>query len=164
MSGVKRHQHERADLQMQRPKPIPLKTQEDERLALEQLLADDINNMDIETGDELRFLRSGVQPAMMRKLYRGHLNIEAELDLHGLTVSEAKQTLAGFLYDCADLGLRCVRIIHGKGYNSPDNTPILKGKVNGWLQQYNEVLGFISASPADGGTGAVLLLLRKRQD
>ncbi|MDT8407876.1 MAG: Smr/MutS family protein, partial [Methylococcales bacterium] len=88
--------------------------------------------------------------------------LEAELDLHGLTAQQAQLTLQDFLRYALQRGKRCVRIVHGKGYRSPDAAPVLKNQVNSWLRQYAAVLAFTSAAPRDGGTGAVWVLLRGR--
>ena len=79
---------------------------------------------------------------------------------HGLSRAQAQQQLLKFLHLSSQNGWRCVRIIHGKGYRSPDNQPILKNSVNQWLRQHRDVLAFCSAKPADGGTGAVYVLLK----
>ena len=97
---------------------------------------------------------------MLKKLRKGYFSIEAELDLHGLTSREAKQHFSDFLRNCTERCLRCVHIIHGKGYRSFNNTPVLKNKLNIWLKHYPAVLAFCSANPADGGTGAVYILLK----
>ena len=110
-------------------------------------------------GDELSFLRPGVQHSKLRKMRKGLYTIRSELDLHGATSAEARRQLAAFLHECRLHGERCVRIIHGKGYNSPNHQPVLKGKLNLWLRQCDEVLAFCSAPASDGGTGATYVLL-----
>jgi len=114
----------------------------------------------LETCDELLFSRSGLQHKVLRKLRRGQYAIGAELDLHGCTVVEARNLLVAFLNSCRHEQIRCVRIIHGKGNRSLQRQPILKGKVNYWLQQRDEVLAFCSARPVDGGAGAIYVLLK----
>ena len=99
----------------------------------------------------------------MRKLRRGQYAIEAQLDLHGNTVPEARERVSTFLRDMQTQGKRCVRIIHGKGKSSEGKLPVLKGKVNAWLQQWDQVLAFCSARPNDGGTGAIYVLLRSNR-
>ncbi len=115
---------------------------------------------EIETGEELLFSRPGIQKRLFQDLRRGRLEIEMELDLHGLTVRLARETLVLFLRDCLRRDIRCVRIIHGKGYGSEDRQPILKQKLNYWLRHYDDVLAFCSATSRDGGTGAAYVLLR----
>jgi DNA-nicking Smr family endonuclease len=111
--------------------------------------------------DALYFIRPGLQTRMIQRLRRGEITLEAELDLHGLTVIEAHQTLFQFLNMALTEGLRCVRIIHGKSGRTEYVAPILKNRVNYWLRQYPCVLGFCSATPGDGGKGAVYVLLKR---
>jgi DNA-nicking Smr family endonuclease len=95
----------------------------------------------------------------MRKLRRGQFSSRAELDLHGLRSEEARRTVAEFLHAARERNLRCVRIIHGKGRGSGARGPVLKQKLGSWLRQRSEVLAFCSARPADGGSGALYVLL-----
>ena len=125
------------------------------------LLSDDMDVGTLETSDAMLFVRPGMQHGLQRKLRRGQFSINGQLDLHGLTIPEARQALASFLHGSQTRGAQCVIIIHGKGYGSQNKQPILKNKVNSWLQQHTEVLAFCSAQPADGGTGAVYVLLRR---
>ena len=106
-------------------------------------------------------MRGGLQQRVLRKLRRGQFAIEAELDLHGYIVPEAREALAVFLRDAQLTGKRCVRIIHGKGLGAEGRLPVLKIKVNSWLRQKDQVLAFCSTRPQDGGTGAVYVLLKK---
>jgi DNA-nicking Smr family endonuclease len=110
--------------------------------------------------DSLNYLADGLQNAVLKKLRRGHFGLDAEIDLHGLTSNEAKRQLLHFLLDCVEVGCRCVHIIHGKGYRSPDNQPILKNHLNLWLRQHKDVQAFSSAPSKAGGTGAVFVLLQ----
>ena len=87
-------------------------------------LSDHIPQELAETGEEFYFLRPGVAPLTMKRLRRGHWAIQAELDLHGMTSDEARSCLAGFLDECKQLGLRCVRVIHGKGLSSRNREPV----------------------------------------
>jgi len=112
------------------------------------------------TGDVMSFMAPGIQKRVLRRLRAGGFGAEAELDLHGLTVAEAKRRLAGFLIACLADGLRCLHLIHGKGYRSEGDYPILKNHINLWLRQHPDVLAFCTAKPAEGGTGAVYVLLR----
>lgn len=114
----------------------------------------------VESNEELLFKRSGIQNSVMRKLRKGQYPIEAQLDLHRLIVAEARELLADFLDHAGNNQFRCVRIIHGKGLGSQDKLPVLKGKVNSWLKQRDDVLAFCSAARHDGGTGAVYVLLK----
>jgi DNA-nicking Smr family endonuclease len=111
-------------------------------------------------GDALSFQRAGVRTQVMRRLRRGLYPVEDELDLHGLSQSEARYQLAEFIAISRDAGRRCVRIIHGKGYRSGARGPVLKSAVNLWLRQHLDVMAFASARAIDGGTGALYVLLR----
>lgn len=130
-----------------------------------EVLAESLAGMDVhelETGEELSFRTASVSEAVYRKLRRGRLSVSAEVDLHGLNVGEARQHLREFLTVARKRQLRCIRVIHGKGKRSGQRGPVLRNKVNRWLRQWSEVLAFCSARPADGGTGAVYVLLRKQ--
>jgi len=143
-----------------RRKPIPEQSLADARAVMKRLLSDDIDLAEIETGEELLYARAGLQHGVLRKLRRGQYAIEAQLDLHGLTVPQARILLDEFLDDARARGKRCVRIVHGKGRNSEGRLPVLKGKVNAWLRRKDAILAFCSARANDGGTGAVYALLR----
>ena len=144
-----------------RPSPRPRQQELDDQQVLEDMLSDPADLSEVETGDELVFCRNGVQHKTFKKLRRGDFAQEAELDLHGKTVDEARTAIVSFLHECRQYKLRCVRIIHGKGHGSFNKQPVLKTHVNHWLQQRDEVLAFCSARPADGGTGAMYVLLKK---
>ena len=111
--------------------------------------------------DQLSFSRSGVQPSTLKKLRQGKLAIDNQIDLHGMTVNEARDYLLEFLGECEVDGSRVLLIVHGKGYSSPGAKPVIKPMVNRWLREVDNVLAFVSAKPPDGGTGAVYVLLRK---
>lgn len=143
-----------------RPSPRPRQRELDEAAVLDEMLSDPVHPEDLETGEELLFIRAGLQHKLVKKLRRGELAIEAELDLHGLFREEAREAVVSFLAGCRRNRLRCVRIIHGKGHGSVQRIPVLKHKVARWLQQRDEVLAFCSARPVDGGTGAVYVLLK----
>jgi len=143
-----------------RRKPVPQSREHDERDVIASLLSDDYQP-EVETGEELLFVRGGLQQRVLRKFRRGLFAIEAELDLHGHTVPEAREALGRFLRDCTRARKRCVRVIHGKGLGAAGKLPVLKVKVNHWLRQQDSVLAFSSARPQDGGTGAVYVLLKR---
>jgi len=156
----------RAEPPRKRIKPLPLQRLKDEKQVLLDSLADPWEILDqggrdlIESGEELFFARPGVPAAALRKLKRGGWVIQAELDLHGLRSDEARLALAEFLLDCARHDCRCVRIIHGKGLRSKNREPVLKHKLRHWLTQRDDVLAFCQARPADGGSGAAIVLLK----
>lgn len=143
----------------------PRKTLEDEARVRQDMLSLDFDPTEVELGDELLYARPGLQHALLRKLRRGQYAVRAELDLHGLTIPQARQALADFLAHCQGQANRprCVRIVHGKGRGSPGRKPVLKSRLNGWLQQHSDVLAFCSAPRNDGGTGAVYVLLKTRR-
>ena len=141
--------------------PIARQHEIDEREALAQSLSDDIDiERLLETDDRLSFCRAGVGPESLRKLRRGHWVTQAQLDLHGLRTDEAREAVAAFVAQCARDGLRCVRIIHGKGLGSRNRQPVLKDKTLRWLTQRQEVIAFCQAPPFAGGGGALLVLLK----
>lgn len=107
------------------------------------------------------FVRSGAAPDTARNLRRGQWRAGAELDLHGLRVAQARHAMLSFLDECQEHGIRCVRIVHGKGYGSQGLEPVLKDKARTWLVQKNEVLAFSEAPERQGGAGALLVLLRQ---
>lgn len=143
------------------PAPIPRQHLADERAALHESLSDefDITTL-LEIDEQMSFRRPGIGADVTARLRRGHWSIQAHLDLHGLRRDAAREALAAFLRKACASGLRCVRVVHGKGNGSPGKTPVLKNRVLGWLVQKAEVLAFVQARPADGGAGAVVVLLR----
>jgi DNA-nicking Smr family endonuclease len=142
------------------PWPVPRQNRTDENPLPADSLSDHIPHELTGTGEEFFFRRSGVAPLAMKRLRRGYWPIQAELDLHGMTSDQARACLIGFLDECKQLGLRCVRIIHGKGLSSRNHEPVLKQKTASWLMQRDEILAFCQARPMDGGSGAVIVLLK----
>jgi len=161
MKDTRRLRSDKVTSAPKRPKPLPYQLWKDEQQARDDMFSDSGEHAMVETGEELLFTRNGIQQSLIRKLRRGYFSTEAELDLHGLTVPEARITLTDFLHHCRDYGMRCVRIVHGKGHGSKNKLPVLKNKVNHWLQQRDEVLAFCSARQVDGGTGAIYVLLKR---
>jgi len=143
------------------PKPIPQQSIRDEQQALVDSLSDGyIPAHELETGEELLYLRDGHSPDILSKLRRGHWVVQAKIDLHGLVADEARLYVAEFLADCRKRGIRCVRIIHGKGLGSRNREPVLKHKLRNWLMQKDEVIAYAQARQEDGGSGAVIVLLK----
>jgi DNA-nicking Smr family endonuclease len=154
----------RAELRGRVPEPVAVQRRKDEAAVLEESLAGPVSLDDaLDSGDELAYLREGVSRQVLRRLRRGHWVIQGAIDLHGMTWSQAAAAVAGFLRDAAARGLRCVRIVHGKGLRSRNREPVLKGKLRKWLPLRQEVLGFCQAPAAEGGAGALLVLLKARQ-
>lgn len=144
-----------------KPKPKARFTKADEREVLAESLEDDIDTIEHGYGGALRFHRQHVGKRTMRKLQRGGFSVQAELDLHGMTLDEARPRLADFIDYSVSQGKYCVRIVHGKGLGSGDRGPVLKNAVNRWLRKWDSVLAFVSTRQVDGGTGAVYVLLQK---
>ena len=150
-----------ATLERPRPEAAPLQRWLDEEAVLREAISDefDVESL-LETDEALSFRRPGVGPEVVKRLRRGDWVIQRQIDLHGLRRDEAREQLAEFLREAVRQGLRCVRVIHGKGNGSPGREPVLKGKVRTWLVQKDEVIAFTQARAADGGAGALVVLLR----
>ena len=133
----------------------------DERAVLAESLEDDIDEIEHGSGGALRFQRQSVGRRTMRKLARGGYSVQDELDLHGMTLAEAKPRLADFIDYSATQGKLCVRVVHGKGIGSGERGPVLKNAVNRWLRNWDCVLAFVSTRQVDGGTGAIYVLLQR---
>jgi DNA-nicking Smr family endonuclease len=141
--------------------PQPVSRQRDDREVLVASVSDAIDHESLLEADEsLSYCAPGIGPDVLRRLRRGEWSIQAQIDLHGHRVDEAREALVEFLRESIKRGLRCVRVVHGKGLGSPGKMPVLKGKVRGWLAQRDEVIAFCQARGADGGMGAVMVLLR----
>jgi len=152
---------DRVEVPKSRPRPKARFTRADEEKALRESLEDDIDTMERGNADSMRFSRPSVGRRTMRKLSRGRFSVQAEIDLHGMTVAEAKPRLTDFIDNCVRQGLLCVRIVHGKGLGSGHRGPVLKNSVYHWLRKWNAVLAFASARQVDGGTGALYVLLER---
>jgi DNA-nicking Smr family endonuclease len=141
--------------------PEPRQRQLDEDAVMREALSDefDVETL-LHTDDQLSYHRPGLGPDVMRKLREGHWSIQKHIDLHGLRVDEAREALGRFVRESHQLGLRCVRVVHVKGLGSPGRAPVLKGRVLRWLVQKKEVLAFVQARPAEGGAGALVVLLK----
>ncbi|MDR2189414.1 MAG: Smr/MutS family protein [Azonexus sp.] len=143
------------------PPPRPLQRLADEQAALRESLSGEIGLQDrLEGGDEPHYRRPGLAASVLRDLRRGRWVVQDDIDLHGLNRDEARQLLGAFLAEALRLGLRCVRVVHGKGLGSPQKTAILRPLVRGWLAQRDDVLAYCQARPQDGGEGALIVLLR----
>jgi len=146
---------------LQRPVPLPRQRQEDDRKALADSLSDQAGGEpELESGDLLAYLRPGMSPQILRKLRAGFWAVQDELDLHGLRTEDARELIVQFLAGAIKRGYRCLRIIHGKGWRSKNQEPVLKPRVAAWLSQHRAVLAYCEARPAEGGGGAVVVLLR----
>ncbi len=150
----------RADLRRAPPAPEPRQKVLDEQAALAEAMSDEV---DVEslllTDDGLGFRRPGVHADVLARLRKGQWAIQDQLDLHGLRREEAREALAQFIRGAEQRGLRCLRVVHGKGHGSPGKEPVLKAKVQRWLAQRREVIAFAQAVGPQGGAGALIVLL-----
>jgi len=155
----------KAGITRKTPSAVPRQSLADERDALEMSKygnepAPQAWDIGQEIEGEQTFLRPGLGRDVLTGLRRGRWVVQAEHDLHGMTTDEAHDSLADFLLEARARGMRCVRVIHGKGLRSKNREPVLKTKVANWLIQRDEVLAFCQARQVDGGGGAVMVLLK----
>jgi DNA-nicking Smr family endonuclease len=151
----------RVVLEKDQPPPIAVQHQLDEQRVLAESLSDEFDASTLlDVDDALSFRRPGVGTDVTRKLRKGHWSIQRELDLHGLRREDAREALADFIREAHKHGIRCVRVVHGKGLGSPGKMPVLKGRVQSWLVQKKEVLAFVQARGDEGGAGALVVLLK----
>lgn len=152
--------HGRVEGHRPQPAPRPRQRELDEESVLRESLSDEFDAESLmETDESLAWCRDHVGPDVLRKLRRGVWVVQGQIDLHGLTRDEARESLIDFLRQADKRGWRCVRVVHGKGIGSPGRQPVLKGKVRNWLVQCGQVLAFAQATGPDGGAGALLVLL-----
>ncbi len=138
--------------------PVPAKRHEDERAVIEELARLTLDD-DAEIEEDASYLRPGLPRDILRKLRRTHWVIQGDLDLHGFTGEEAAMQTAVFLADARRRGLRCVRIVHGKGLRSAGREPVLRKRIRKLLTRRDEVLAFVEPRGFHGGSGAVVVLL-----
>ncbi|SIT48423.1 Smr protein/MutS2 [Paraburkholderia piptadeniae] len=151
----------RASVTRTPPAPLPMQTKLDEEAVLHEAISDEFDpEVLLDTDESLSYCRPGVSQEIVKKLRRGAWIVQAQLDLHGMRREEAREALSEFIREASKKGLRCLRVIHGKGLGSVGKEPVLKGKVRAWLVQKEEVIAFSQARPHDGGAGAVLVLLQ----
>ncbi len=151
---------QRASLVLVQAAPVAVQHQLDELAVMREALSDEFDVQTLlDTDDALSFRRPGIGTDVTRKLRKGDWSIQGQVDLHGLRREDAREALVDFIKDAARMGWRCVRVVHGKGLGSLGKTPVLKGKVQSWLVQKQEVLAFVQARPAHGGAGALVVLL-----
>jgi DNA-nicking Smr family endonuclease len=149
-----------AELDLPRPPPHPRMREADEAAALAESLSDEVTLESLLlTDDGLSFRRPGIGQDVVTKLRRGHWALQGQIDLHGYTRDEARQMLSASIRECHRRGMRCLRVVHGKGLGSPGRQPVLKAKVQRWLAQSAEVIAFAQASGPQGGAGALVVLL-----
>ena len=153
--------HGTANLPPSPPSPTPKQRQLDEAAAFIESISDEVDITTLlDTDERLSFRRPGVGPDVANKLRRGQWSIQRQIDLHGLRTDDAREALGTFMREAHRQGIRCVRVVTGKGLGSPGKTPVLKDKVHRWLVQRTEVVAFVQAPPAQGGAGALVVLLQ----
>ena len=143
-----------------RPRPEPTQARLDEARVLGELLTHPFDPA-IEAGDEISYLKVGQPRRLLQRLRAGQFSVRAEIDLHEMSSKVAAEAIRLFLDDCRREGELCVRIVHGKGLRSRAQGPVLKRLTDGLLRRRADVLAFTSARPAQGGTGAVIVLLQR---
>lgn len=158
MTGVKPLALDKHNLASHKPKPKPYKRPVIQSKLTRPSHDQHVNN--IQANDRLLFARQGVQHKLVRQLKQGRLDNSGTLDLHGLNQQAAHQALDEFLAFHLDQGSRCIIVIHGKGFGSINNQPVLKNLVFNQLKATPYVLAFSSAQPCHGGTGSVYVLLK----
>jgi DNA-nicking Smr family endonuclease len=153
--------NEQAQIQSPAPAPVATQRQKDEEAVLRDALSDgfDVSTL-LDTDEALSFRRPGIGIDVTQKLRKGGWSIQREIDLHGLRTEEARVALAEFIRIAHKQGLRCLRVVHGKGLGSPGKTAVLKPKVHSWLVQKNQVMAFVQAKATEGGAGALVVLLK----
>jgi DNA-nicking Smr family endonuclease len=152
--------HDRVDARPEPPPPHPKQTLEDDAAVTRELASTPLAEMELEMAEPLAYVKNGVAARILRRLGRGEYSVRDELDLHHMTAAVAARAMAGFLDASRRSGRLCVRIVHGKGLRSKGDGPVLKGLADRLLRQRGDVIAFRSARAADGGTGAVIVLLR----
>jgi len=146
-------------------KAAPRQFEKDERAVMYDAMHDDRDPDELDSGEHLSWRRDGVQNRVMKKLRNGYYSVQDEIDLHGMTVAQARELLVEFVAHCVDTHRSCcVRIIHGKGRKTATDAPVLKPFVSSWLRQRRHVMAFCSCKPVHGGTGAVYVLLRQGKE
>ncbi len=115
----------------------------------------------VEADEELQ--KSGLSHRDFTRLKQGKYCREKELYLRGYTVEKATTQLKQFIDQSVWSGFRCVKIVHGKGMNSPNGISHIKLECQRILALNKFVIGYTRALPNDGGTGAKYVLLKKRK-
>lgn len=146
---------------IKQPEPNPVQQKRDDAAVLRESLSDefDVESL-LDIDDSLSFRRPGIGTDVTKKLRQGIWSIQKQLDLHNMRTDQARESLGAFIRESHKIGIRCVRVVHGKGLGSAGKEPVLKAKVKSWLIQKQEVLAFVQAKPAEGGAGALVVLLK----
>lgn len=144
------------------PRPAARMSEADEQAVVGELLTHPIDAWGSDLGDPLKYLKDGVSPKLLRQLGRGAFAVREEFDLHQMTVPVAERALSRFLDESIRDAHLCVRVVHGKGLRSGSRGPVLRAMVDRMLRRRGDVLAFRSAQSGDGGSGAVVVLLKPR--
>ena len=165
LRGVKPIKHDRADIGKPKPDRARLNAlRHGATLSTETIKVDGLSDqfvIDVGAEDALYWAGNGVQDGQMRKLKLGQIAFDGSLDLHGMSVEKARDTLWEFLAEASKLEVRCVRVTHGKAVRMDGRKPMIKSHVNTWLRQHPQVLGFTSCLAKHGGTGALYVMLKR---
>lgn len=161
VQGVKPIKNDRVDLYSNPDNIRPFKDkQQYDETHCQTRISDQLETLTVAGEEFIFFARPGLQQKTQKQLRQGKISIDDHLDLHGLSIEEARQTLLEFIDFAQKQQIRCIRLVHGKGYRSDTDKPVLKNKVNNWLRQHPGILAFSSTQPRDGGTGAVYILIK----
>ncbi|MBX3688098.1 Smr/MutS family protein [Dokdonella sp.] len=143
------------------PEPAAEQFRRDEARVKDELLNHAFEAGAVELGEEISHLKLGQPARLLQQLRRGRFSVQAEIDLHEMSVAVARSAISQFLDDCRRHHELCVRIVHGKGLRSSARGPVIKQLTDSLLRRRADVLAFTSARPAQGGTGAVIVLLQR---
>lgn len=157
---VRRIQNDRDHSRSPAPQAIPVHRRADEAAVMDELARGPIDFDAVETGEELQWLKPGLQQHILKRLRRGHWRVQDEIDLHQMNTKAAANSIRAFILAAEKDGLSCVKIIHGKGLRSGPDGPQLKRLTARLLCRIGSVCAFASAPARDGGTGAVYVLLQ----
>jgi len=163
LGPVRRIRSNRVEKRRSRAEPHPRMREADEQTVLDELTDLHPDDALLETGEELLWTRPGLQKRVLTRLRRGRWQVQDEIDLHQMNVEAATSSIRIFLEQTLAANRRCVKIIHGKGLRSGPEGPRLKSVCARVLSRHPMVLAFASARAADGGTGAVYVLLKNRR-
>ncbi len=140
--------------------PKPIRRKAPTHQAIQTIAIPDTLSDFVAEDSASEFLRNGISRITLRKIRNGTWSVQDRLDLHGNYSDAARKLLQEFLQEATQQEFRCVLVIHGKGLNSQGGEGILRNLTRHWLTQYPRVLAYCEAPPAQGGSGAVLVLLK----
>ena len=163
VGAVRRVKSDRVNTRPPAPSPIPAQRERDESRVMDDLAHGPIDFSEVETGEEISYLRPGLQKRVLARLRRGHWHVQDQIDLHQMTLEVAGNEIRSFVEHAVGERMSCIKIIHGKGLRSGPAGPQIKRLTARLLSRHDRVAAFTSAPPHDGGTGAVYVLLRARR-